>query len=88
MRMMLTNIGAKSINEVDVRGISSITPQAIELAKSDGFVIKHLAIAEDNNLIVAPRLIERDSALNISGTLNVIELKTDFAGPDRAESGT
>ena len=72
---------SKSINEVDVRGISSITPQAIELAKSDGFVIKHLAIVEDNNLIVAPRLIERDSALNISGTLNVIELKTDFAGP-------
>ncbi len=72
---------SKSINEVNVRGITNITPQAIELAKSDGYVIKHLAIAEDNKLIVAPRLIERDSALNISGTLNVIELKTDFAGP-------
>ena len=72
---------SKSINEVNVRGITNITPQAIELAKSDGFVIKHLAIAEDNNLIVAPRLIEKDSPLNISGTLNVIELKTDYAGP-------
>ncbi|TFG29313.1 MAG: homoserine dehydrogenase [Promethearchaeota archaeon] len=72
---------SKSIKDVEVRGITSITPQAIDLAKSDGFVIKHLAIAEDNNLIVAPRLIDRNSPLNISGTLNVIELKTDFAGP-------
>lgn len=72
---------SKSIKDVEVRGITSITPQAIELAKSDGFVIKHLAIAENDKLIVEPRLIERDSPLNISGILNVIELKTDYAGP-------
>jgi homoserine dehydrogenase len=72
---------SKSIKDVNVRGITSITPQAIELAKSDGYVIKHLAIAENYNLLVEPRLIERDSPLNISGTLNVIELKTDYAGP-------
>jgi len=72
---------SKSIKDVQVRGITDITPQAIELAKSDGYVIKHLAIAENDYLIVEPRLIERDSPLNISGTLNVIELMTDYAGP-------
>ena len=72
---------SKSIKDVNVRGITNITPQAIELAKSDGLVIKHLAIAENDNLIVEPRLIEKDSPLNISGTLNVIELKTEYAGP-------
>jgi len=71
----------KTIKDVKIKGISKITPQTIELAKVDGLIIKHLAIVEDNELIVEPRLIERDSPLNISGTLNVIELKTKYAGP-------
>ena len=72
---------SKTIKDVKINGISKITPQALELANSDGYLIKHLAIAEDDNLIVEPRLIERDSPLNISGTLNVIELSTKHAGP-------
>ncbi|MFX1410003.1 MAG: homoserine dehydrogenase [Promethearchaeota archaeon] len=72
---------SKTIHDVKIRGISKVTPHAIELAKSEGFVIKHLAIAEKNDLIVEPRLIERDSPLNIRGTLNVIELFTKYAGP-------
>jgi homoserine dehydrogenase len=71
---------SKSINDVIVEGITNITPHTIELAKSDGFVVKHLAIAEDNTLIVEPRLIGRYSPLNISGNLNVIELETKYAG--------
>lgn len=71
----------KTIKEVNIKGISKITPQTIELAKSDGLIIKHLAIVDEDELIVEPRLIERDSPLNISGTLNVIELETKYAGP-------
>lgn len=72
---------SKTIKDVKIKGISKITPQSIELIKSDGLVIKHLAIAEDNEIIVEPRLIERSSPLNVSGTLNVIELNTKYAGP-------
>ena len=72
---------SKTIKDVKIKGISKITPQSIELIKSDGLVIKHLAIAEDNEIIVEPRLIERTSPLNVSGTLNVIELNTKYAGP-------
>ena len=72
---------AKNIKDVEIKGISEITPHAIELAKSDGLVIKHLAIAENNKLLVEPRLIDKYSALNISGTLNVIELHSKYAGP-------
>jgi homoserine dehydrogenase len=71
---------SKSIHDVKVEGITKITPNAIDLAKSDGFVIKHLAIAEDNKLVVEPRLINRHSPLNINGNLNVIELETKYAG--------
>ncbi|MFX1447552.1 MAG: homoserine dehydrogenase [Promethearchaeota archaeon] len=71
---------SKSIEDVKIEGISKITPHALELAKIDGYVIKHLAIAEDDNLTVEPRLIERDSPLNIQGTLNIVELQTKYAG--------
>ncbi|MHA2281477.1 MAG: homoserine dehydrogenase [Promethearchaeota archaeon] len=71
---------SKSIHDVKVEGIMKITPHAIDLAKSDGLVIKHLAIAEDNELVVEPCLIDKYSPLNISGNLNVIELETKYAG--------
>jgi homoserine dehydrogenase len=69
-----------SINDVKIKGITKVTQNAIELAKLDGYVIKHLAIAEKNNLLVEPRLVKKDSPLNIGGTLNIIELQTQNAG--------
>ncbi|NVM16694.1 MAG: homoserine dehydrogenase [Candidatus Lokiarchaeota archaeon] len=71
---------SKSIADVSIKGITEITPHALELAKLDGHVIKHLAIAENDNLLVEPRLVKRDSLLNVQGTLNVIELQTKYAG--------
>ncbi|MFX1573437.1 MAG: homoserine dehydrogenase [Promethearchaeota archaeon] len=71
---------SKTIEDVKIEGITKITPQALELAKTDGYVIKHLAIAEDSELIVEPRLVKDDSPLNISGTLNLIKLQTRHAG--------
>ncbi|MBY9007368.1 MAG: homoserine dehydrogenase [Candidatus Lokiarchaeota archaeon] len=72
---------SKTISDVKIKGISKITPHTIELAKLEGFTIKHLAIAEKDILFVEPRLIEKDSPLNIGGTLNVIKLQTKYAGP-------
>lgn len=69
------------IGDVSIEGISKITPQAIELAKSDGYVIKHLAVVEDNSIVVEPRLIKKDSPLNVSGTTNIIEIETKYIGP-------
>ncbi|MFX1453052.1 MAG: homoserine dehydrogenase [Promethearchaeota archaeon] len=71
---------SKNIDDVKIEGIAKITPEALELAKSDGYVIKHLAIAEKNDLIVEPRLVKRNSPLNISGILNLIKLQTKQAG--------
>ena len=71
---------SKSIVDVRIKGITKITSHALELAKLDGYIIKHLAIAEDNNLTVEPRLVKRDSPLNVQGTLNLIELQTKYAG--------
>ncbi len=71
---------SKTIEDVKIEGITKITPEALELAKLDGYVIKHLAIAEENDLIVEPRLVKKDSILNIRGALNLIKLQTKYAG--------
>jgi homoserine dehydrogenase len=68
------------IGDVQIEGISKITPQAIELAKSDGYVIRHLAVVEENRIIVEPRLIKKDSPLNVGGTSNIIEIETKHIG--------
>ena len=72
---------SKNIHDVKIQGIEGISPNAIELAKSEGYVIKPLAVAENGMLVVEPRLIKKDSPLDIDGTLNVIKLETDYAGP-------
>ncbi|MEM2108976.1 MAG: homoserine dehydrogenase [Candidatus Odinarchaeota archaeon] len=65
--------------DVNRQGIRDITPEAIELARKDGFLIKHLATNEDGVLEVAPRLVEVGSPFAVSGSLNVVKLQTDLA---------
>lgn len=65
--------------DVNRQGIKDITPEAIELARKDGFLIKHLATNENGVLEVAPRLVEVDSSFAVNGSLNVVKLQTDLA---------
>lgn len=71
---------SKTIKDVQVRGIRNITPQAIALAREEGFVIKHLAIARENTLEVGPRMIPARSPIAIDGTLNAVKVTTALAG--------
>jgi homoserine dehydrogenase len=71
---------SKSIGDVQVEGITKVTPEAVELAKSKNLLIKQVGIATDDHLEVGLRLIPQTSPLAISGTLNAFMLKTDVAG--------
>ncbi len=66
--------------DVKIQGIRKITPEAIELAKDDGYVIKLIGEVKDSHLEVAPRLVPVTHPLNVEGVLNVALLKTDVAG--------
>ncbi|MHA1144947.1 MAG: homoserine dehydrogenase [Candidatus Helarchaeota archaeon] len=69
-----------SINDVKIKGIEDITLEAMELAREDDLIIKHIAIAtEDGRLEVAPSLVPLESPFAIGGTNNIIILKTDLA---------
>ncbi|MCK4952303.1 homoserine dehydrogenase [Candidatus Bathyarchaeota archaeon] len=76
---------ANAIMKRDVRfkdvkrvGIKRITPEAVNLAKQSGYVIKLIGTI-DKNLEVAPKLIPETHPLCVHGTLNVLHLETDLA---------
>ena len=75
----LLNIDAV-YDDVEVIGISGITPQAIELAKKEGYLIKLIAEISPNTLKVSPRLVKQGSSYDVGGTLNMATIKTDLAG--------
>ena len=65
--------------DVEVRGISQITPESIALAKKEGYLIKLIGEVSKDNLEVSPRLVKEGSPFAVEGTLNVATLKTDLA---------
>lgn len=66
--------------DVRTQGIRKITPEAVKLAKDDGYVIKLIGEVKNGHLEVAPRLVPVNHPLNIEGVLNVAFFKTDIAG--------
>ncbi len=65
--------------DVEVRGISQITPESISLAKKEGYLIKLIGEVSPDSLEVSPRLVKEGSPFAVEGTLNVATLKTDLA---------
>lgn len=78
MANSILNIDA-TIKDVYIEGISKITPEAIELAKKEGYLIKLIGEASRDNLEVSPRLVREGSPFAVDGTLNVATLMTDLA---------
>ncbi|MEM3587098.1 MAG: homoserine dehydrogenase [Candidatus Jordarchaeaceae archaeon] len=69
----------KKLKDVKIQGITKITPEMIELAMEDGYLVKHIGYVDRNKIEVMPRLIPKSSPLAVGGTLNVISLETDVA---------
>ncbi|MGZ4857439.1 MAG: homoserine dehydrogenase [Methanobacteriaceae archaeon] len=68
-----------TLREVEVEGISKITPESIALAKKEGYLIKLIGEASCDALEVSPRLVRKGSPLAVGGTMNLATLKTDLA---------
>lgn len=66
-------------SDVEVKGISDITAEAISLAKKDGYLIKLIAEVSSDILKVSPRLVKQGSSYDVGGTLNMATIKTDLA---------
>ena len=66
-----------SFRDVRITGIGEVTPEAVDIAKKHGYVIK--LIGDAGKLEVSPRLIPVNHPLNVSGSLNAVMLNTDIA---------
>ena len=66
--------------DVDVKGITKITPESLMLAQDDGYVIKQIGEVKKDLIRVGPRLVPVGHPLAVGGTLNVASVQTDLAG--------
>ncbi len=68
--------------DVEIRGITEITPEAFEVASTRNYTIRLIAEAnrEKRILKVSPRLVPFHHPLAIRGTMNAALIKTDLAG--------
>ncbi|MDD3247169.1 MAG: homoserine dehydrogenase [Methanosarcina sp.] len=66
--------------DVDVTGITKITPEALEMAYERGHVIKLIGEVSRERIHVAPRLVPINHPLAVRGTLNVASIDTELAG--------
>jgi homoserine dehydrogenase len=66
----------------DVRriGITSITPEAFDVAAEKGYTIRLIAEVSREKLTVSPRLVPLSHPLAIRGTMNAAMFRTDTAG--------
>lgn len=71
-----------TLDKVEREGIRGITGSAVRLAKEDGYAIRLIASvdADTREATVRPRLVPADSALNVGGVLNVLQLQTRHGG--------
>lgn len=66
--------------DVEVTGITKITPDALEMARENGYVVKLIGEVSREWLQVAPRLVPINHPLAVGGTLNVASIDTELAG--------
>ena len=66
--------------DVEVTGITKITPESLILAEDGGYVIKLICEVKKDLIRVAPKLVPKGHPLAVGGTLNVASVQTDLAG--------
>ena len=66
--------------DVEIAGITKVTPEALEMAYERGHVIKLIGEVSKEKIYVAPRLVPVNHPLAVGGTLNIASVDTELAG--------
>ena len=69
-----------SLSDADVEGITNVPGSALELAAEDGRTIRLVGEATREGVRVGPRLVPANAALAVTGTRNIVQLETAYAG--------
>ena len=69
-----------TLDDADVSGITNVPGSALELAAEDGRTIRLVGEATREGIRVGPRLVPQNAALSVTGTRNIVQLETSYAG--------
>ncbi|SEO51514.1 homoserine dehydrogenase [Halogranum amylolyticum] len=81
--VILANVlgdGGYSLADAEVEGIQSIPGSALDLAAEDGRTVRLIGEATPEGVRVGPRLVPQNGTLAVSGTRNIVQLETEYAG--------
>ena len=74
------NGGGYSLADAEVEGIRDIPGSALDLAAEDGRTVRLIGEATSDGIRVGPRLVPQNGTLAVSGTRNIVQLETEYAG--------
>ncbi|WP_336327614.1 homoserine dehydrogenase [Halovenus sp. HT40] len=69
-----------TLDDATVEGIHELPASALDLADEDGQTIRLVGEVTGDTVRVGPRLIPENSALAVSGTQNIVQFETTYAG--------
>lgn len=77
---VLQNGNEYTLDDATVEGIHELPASALELAKDDGQTIRLIGEVTNDEVRVGPRLIAENSAMAVTGTRNIVQFETTYAG--------
>ncbi len=81
--VILANVlfgGGSTLSDADVDGIRDLPGSALELAAEDGWTIRLVGEVSRDGVSVGPRLVPENGTLAVSGTRNIVQFETRYAG--------
>lgn len=75
------NGGGFTLADADVDGIEDIPGSALDLAAEDGRTVRLVGEVSGGEVRVGPRLVPEHGTLAVSGTMNIVQIETEHAGP-------
>jgi homoserine dehydrogenase len=82
--VILANVlhgGGYTLADADVDGIEDIPGSALDLASEDGRTVRLVGEVSGGEVRVGPRLVPQNGTLAVSGTMNIVQIETEHAGP-------
>jgi homoserine dehydrogenase len=77
---VLENDREFTLDDATVEGIRDLPVSALELAREDGQTIRLIGEVVDDSVRVGPRLVPENSAMAVTGTRNIVQFETTYAG--------
>ncbi|RNJ25460.1 homoserine dehydrogenase [Halosegnis longus] len=69
-----------TLADASVEGIADLPGSVLELAAEDGRTVRLIGEVQDGEIQVGPRLVPENGTLAVTGTRNIVQLDTAFAG--------